>query len=236
MPRHCIFAALTILLAACGTGVRLNAPTPAPSVRVATTASAAPFVRAATDRNTTGPTPFVITLSASNPDLLASAAKESIIGVTLFLPDGASLWATPLGAEPIAVIVNAASPTDELSMGQVQDIYAGRNAAWAAAAREDGDDSRLYFESVALRGLRPAATINVAPSPEAMLKFVSSTPNGIGYLPLRWVDESVKPIAIDGKRPDEEGYPLIALVVAVAKEEPTGPAREWLVKVQSGEH
>ncbi len=242
VSRHCIRAAVgaTLVavlaaLAACQSG-SISTPTAAPPVRVATTASAAPFVRAATDRATTGPAPFTIALSPSNPDLLASVAQDnSVIGVTLFLPDGASVWATPLGAEPIAVIVNPASLTDGLSLGQVEDIYAGRDTTWVAAAREEGDDSRLFFESAALRGLRPAAAVRVAPSPEAMLKFVGANANGIGYLPLSWVDESVRPLAIDGLRPGEEGYPLVALVVAVAQEEPAGPAREWLVKVQSGE-
>jgi ABC-type phosphate transport system substrate-binding protein len=204
-----------------------------PPVRVRTTASAAPFVRTAP--GAAAAPPFVVSLSPSQAELLeAAAGGESDIGVTLFLPEDASLWATSLGAEPVAVIVNPANGTGELSLGQVQDIYAGRSTQWAAAVREDGDDSRLYFESAALRGLRPAATIRVAPSPEAMLAFVAGTPNGIGYLPLHWVDQSVKTLAIDGKRPGDDGYPLTALVVAVAIAEPAGAAREWLVKMQDG--
>jgi phosphate transport system substrate-binding protein len=200
---------------------------------VVTTLSAQPFVREITDRALTGPTPFSITLAASQAEALA-AAHESAIGIMLFIPDGTGLWATPLGEEPIAVIVNQASPIDGLTLAQLQDIYAGRDTMWAAAAREDGDDSRLFFEAVALRGLRPAATISLAPSPEAMIRFVSETPNALGYLPLGWADERVKVIAIDGLAPTDEGYPLIALVVAVSKSEPGGPARDWLINVQSG--
>lgn len=223
------------MIAACaGEPSPIPTPTTAPPVRVVTTASAQPFVRAITDRALTGPAPFSIMLAASQAELLA-AAQESAIGITLFAPDGAGLWATPLGKEPVAVIVNPANSIEGMTLAQLQDIYAGRDTMWAAAAREDGDDSRLFFEAVALRGLRPAATIGLAPSPEAMITFASTTPNGIGYLPLRWADERVKPIALDGLAPTDEGYPLIALVVAVSKTEPGGPARDWLVNVQSGD-
>jgi hypothetical protein len=223
---------VALVLAACGTVPVVTPTSPAP-VRVVTTVSAAPFLRALAGRAPAGPASIVIALSPSHADLLqAASGDEALLGLTLFLPDGAAVWATAVGSEPVAVIVNPANGTAELSLGQVQDIYAGRNTQWAAAAREDGDDSRLYFESAALRGLRPAASLNVAPSPEAMLKFVGETPNGIGYLPLHWVDERVKTVALDGTRPGEAGYPLTALVVAVAKAEPAGAAREWLVRVQ----
>ena len=234
MFSRCLLAIVTTLIAACASEPGpIPTPTVTPPVRVVTTASAQPFTREITDRSLTGPTPFSITLAASQAEAVA-AAQDSAIGITLFVPDEMVLWATPLGEEPIAVIVNSASTIDGLTLAQLQDIYAGRDTMWAAAVREEGDDSRLFFESVALRGLKPAATISVAPSPEAMIRFVGNTSNGIGYLPLRWADKRVKAIAIDGIAPTDEGYFLTAWVVAVAKSEPSGPAREWLVNAQSG--
>jgi len=224
---------IAALIAGCGSAP-IPTPTPTPPVRVATTASASPFVRGATDRTVTGTTPFVITLAASNPDLMAAVTREPVIGITLYFPPESALWATPLGEESIAVVVNPAGTIHELTLSQVQDIYAGRAPEWAAAVREEGDDSRLAFEAMALRGVNPAATTIVAPSPEAMLNFVASTPNGIGYLPLRWVNESVKLVMVDGRLPTDSEYGLKALIVAVAQEEPTGAARDWLVKIQSG--
>ncbi len=224
---------IAALIAGCGSAP-IPTPTPTPPVRVVTTASASPFVRGATDRTVTGTTPFVITLAASNPDLMAAATREPVIGITLYFPPESALWATPLGEESIAVVVNPAGTIHELTLSQVQDIYAGRAPEWAAAVREEGDDSRLAFEAMALRGVKPAATTVVAPSPEAMLNFVASTPNGIGYLPLRWVNESVKPVMVDGRLPTDSEYGLKALIVAAAQEEPTGAARDWLVKIQSG--
>ena len=223
---------VSIPAAAPANSTPVQAATPVPPVQVVTTASAQPITQAITDRTLTRSTPFLITLTGSQPDLLLAVELGNIIGITLYLPEGSTLWATPLSEEPIAVIVNPANPVTDLTLDQIQDIYVGRDPTWLAAAREEGDDSRLFFESVALRGLRPTATTRLVPSPAAMLKFVSETPNGIGYLPMRWLNESVRPVSIAGKLPTTAGYRLTALAVAVAKTEPTGPAREWLASVQ----
>ncbi len=197
---------------------------------MATTISAQPFTAAATDRTANPGTTFEIALAASTSDLMDQVASGGVIGLTLFLPGESTLWGAPLGEEPIAVVVNPANTINDLTLAQVQDVFAGRTTGWSVAVREDGDDSRLAFES--LTETKPALASRVAPSPEAMLNFVAETPNGIGYLPLRWVTESVKALTIDGRLPTADDYALKALIVAVAKEEPTGAAREWLGRVQ----
>jgi phosphate transport system substrate-binding protein len=197
---------------------------------VVTTISAQPLTAAATDRTANPGTTFEIALAASTSDLLDQVANGNVIGVTLFLPGESTLWGTPLGEEPLAVIVNPANPANDLTLTQTQDIFAGRATGWSVAVREDGDDSRLAFES--LTKTKPALTSLIAPSPEAMLKFVAETPDGVGYLPLSWVTESVKAVTIDGLPPTDAGYELKALIVAVAKEEPRGAAREWLGRLQ----
>lgn len=238
MSRSCLLAALVLLTASACTAAPTVVPTPTaePPVRVSTTLSAQPFLHEVTDRSLTGPTPFVITLAPTQPDLLLAVQTEPIIGISLYFPEGSNLWATPLGSEPIAVIVNNASSTTNLSLDQLGDIYAGRDTAWAAAVREDGDDSRMFFDSIALRGVKPAATIRIAPSPEAMIQYVSQTANAIGYIPLRWLTDStlVKVVTVEGNATDEADYPLTALVVAFASAEPGGAARAWLSNIQTG--
>ncbi len=225
---HSLVLALSI--AACSGAAT---PTPESPVRIGAAASALPFLREATDRSITGSTPFEITIAASNSDLLAKVAGDSIdVGLTLYLPENSILWAAPLGEEKIAVVVNPANTTDDLSLLQVQDIFAGRNSEWTVAVGEDDDDTRIVFEAMALRGVKPALTAVVMPSPEAMLKFVAGTPNGIGYLPLRWVNDTVRAVMIDGRPPTADDYELKVLILAVAKEEPTGRVREWLGRVQ----
>lgn len=222
--------AACLLIAACAQAA--DTPGPQPPIRIGATASALPFVRAATDRSLTGSIPFQIEIIASYSELLDRAAQGGLIGITMYLPEGSTLWATPLGEERIAVVVNPASAVPDLTLAQVRDIFTGRAPEWGVAVREDGDDSRAAFEALALRGVKPALTALVMPTPEAMRKFVAETPTGIGYLPLRWVDNTVSAAAIDGKPPTADDYALKTLIVAVAKTEPTGAAREWLAAIQ----
>ncbi|MBI5348914.1 MAG: hypothetical protein HZB77_06280, partial [Chloroflexi bacterium] len=179
-------------------------------------------------------TRFEIVVEPSSSALLAEAAQEKIgVGVTLYLPENSILWATPLGEESIAVIVHPSNSATNLTLAQLQDIYAGRSIEWNAASREDGDDSRIIFDSKALRGVKPALTTALAPSPEAMIKFVAANQKGIGYIPMSWVNNTVKTISLDGRPPTTDNYPLRALIVAVAKQEPSGRTREWLGEVQN---
>jgi|GEM_PF-1156548 len=203
-------------------------------VRVGVTASTLMFARTITDRSLTRSTRFEIVVEASSSALLAEAAQEKIgVGVTLYLPENSILWATPLGEESIAVIVHPSNNATNLTSAQLQDIYAGRSPEWAAASREEGDDSRIIFDSKALRGVKPALTAALAPSPEAMIKFVAANQKGVGYVPMSWVNDNVKTISLDGKPPTTNNYPLRALIVAVAKQEPSGRTREWLGEIQS---
>ena len=228
----CVGAVLTaaVFITACAT------PTPIPEekVRVGVTASTLMFAKTITDRSLTRSTRFEIVVESSSSALLAEAAQEKIgVGITLYLPENSILWATPLGEESIAVIVHPSNTLSNITLAQLQDIYGGRSNEWSAASREEGDDSRIIFDSKALRGVKPALTTALAPSPEAMIKFVSANQKGVGYVPLSWVNNTVKTISLDGTPPTTNNYPLRALIVAVAKQEPSGRTREWLGDVQS---
>ncbi|MBI5292029.1 MAG: substrate-binding domain-containing protein [Chloroflexi bacterium] len=221
-----------LLLAALVAGCAGPAPKPpvAPPVQLATTASAAPFTRLIADRAVTGVAPVEITRVSSNEDLLDSAAQPGVVGLTLFFPQGTPLWATPLGNEPLAIVVHPSRDTVGLTLEAVRQIFSGQTAGWQVTVREAGDDSRAAFE--ALTETRPAPAARVMPSPEAMLNFVSQTPDAIGYLPWRWVTEAVKALPVDGKAPTASDYPLMAMAVAVARQEPTGAVRDWLAQAQ----
>jgi DNA-binding transcriptional LysR family regulator len=212
-------------------------PTAESKVRVGATASTLMIARTLTDRTLTRATPFEIVRLTSNSALLAEAAQEKIqVGLTLALPENSILWATPLGEESLVLIAHPSQTTLNLTLAQVLDIYEGRNNNWVAATREDGDDSRSVFDAKALRGVKPSLNTALAPSPEAMLKFIASNPKGLGYVPASWLNDSVKTISLESKPYTDPNYFLRVLVVAVAKQEPSGRTREWLSEAQSIRH
>ena len=63
---------------------------------------------------------------------------------------------------------------------------------------------------------------------EAMLEAVANDPQAIGFLPTRWLNQSVKPIEIL----DFQNNDLLLPILAVTKSEPTGLTRDWLLCLQ----
>lgn len=229
MPHRIFLALIASLIPACGP-TPIPTRTVAPPIRVVSTLSAQPLLKAATDRTAFPGIVFEVTMTASLSDL-ANQVANGAVGITLYLPPDSTLWGTPLGEEPLAVVVNPADTTHEMTLAQVQDVFAGRAGGWTVAIREEGDDSRAAFES--LTATKPTLNAVVTPTPEAMNKFVANTPNSIGYLPLHWATGAVKALMIEGRAPTASDYALKASVVAVATAEPTGPARDWLGELQS---
>lgn len=222
--------AIIFFIAACTS----TPPTAEPKVRVGATASTLMIARTITNRALTRATPFEIVIVSSNSALLAEAAQEKIqVGLTLALPENSILWATPISEETLVLIAHPTQTTLNLTLAQVLDIYEGRNNTWVAAAREDGDDSRLVFDTKVLRGVKPSLNTALAPSPEAMLKFVANNPKALGYVPSSWLNDSVKALTVEGKRHTDTNYLLRVLVVAIAKQEPQGRTREWLSEAQN---
>ena len=73
----------------------------------------------------------------------------------------------------------------------------------------------------------------MATTSEAVLTFVSQEPGAIGYLSLTLVDTRVRPLAINDVSPSQETvasgrYPLTSVIRFVARDEPDGPAGDFL--------
>jgi len=71
------------------------------------------------------------------------------------------------------------------------------------------DDYAKYFLQAAFAGLVQAAPKELS-SGGAMRQFVAGTPGAIGYLNVSELDDSVKPLKIDGKAAGDPDYKLKA--------------------------
>jgi len=176
--------------------------------------------------------PAVVPLSALEADLAAGRAD-----LGLLVSRDPAWFATPIGYVTFAVVVNPSNPLTSLSAAQVRAIYAGQISDWGQlggeggvvqpVGREEGADAERAFLSAMLPGARFTISNNtlVAPTWEAMREAVSQDPNAIGYLPAPELDATVKPLRLDAE--------WRALIVAVAVNEPAGPARDFLAWAQS---
>lgn len=133
------------------------------------------------------------------------------------------LRATQVATDAVALVVNPANPVDNLSIEQLQDIFAGKVRDWSEVgagagaidlvSREAGSGVRTAFEKAVMQG-RPIGSIALlAPGHRQVVEQVAGNRHAIGYLPAGWLDEQVKAVAIGGVGPERiaqqaPGYPL----------------------------
>jgi len=142
---------------------------------------------------------------------------------------GAAVFST--AAEPrvsLVVVVQKSSPLSELSLRDLKRLYLGEYLTDAdgkklmALNHPPQSPDRVGFDEVVLkmtpeqagrfwidRKIRgqPAAPRSVAPR-ELLRKFVAASPGAVTYLRDSEVDAQLKVLAIEGKRPQDAGYPL----------------------------
>jgi ABC-type phosphate transport system substrate-binding protein len=131
--------------------------------------------------------------------------------------------------EPLVFIVHRSNPADNLSLQDLKKLFRGERRKWAhgrnvtLVMREPGapernsvlehvyamDDAEFakYFLHAAFVGQvsGPPKQLN---SSVGMLKFVFNVPGAIGYVRASELDDSVKPIQINGLPHQHPDYPV----------------------------
>lgn len=114
--------------------------------------------------------------------------------------------------DAIAIIVNPNNPVEQLTIGQLSDIYSGKIVNWSEVggedrpivklSRETNSGTHVYFlETVLRRGDVEDKTLFspdtlLLPSSEGITAEVRDNPNAIGYDGLGYVTPDVKVIAV----------------------------------------
>ena len=157
--------------------------------------------------------------------------------------DGKDIWSEPFARDAIAVIVHPDSPMQEISMGQLQEIYRGHlqeseGMVLTVVSREAGSGTRAAFEHMVLGGGETSLNAVVVPSAVAMVDYVAKTSTAVGYVSTRSVDERVRILPVEGALPSAETivngrYPIVRAFHLVSAGEPAGEARhfaQWLLR------
>jgi hypothetical protein len=202
------------------------------------------------------PTPQILEVQVSpallvlEPDLYECARQESL---ALILSEEADLrlrwgplpgwegYAAVLGQEPWDVIVHPENDLDQINRDVLRSIYAGQMRDWQLAGAPLGQaspihawsyapesDLQLAFESSGLGQDLPGGKTFLAPDPEAMLTSVAQDPGAVGFLPRRWINESVKVVTVDGSLDGAGSLPILAL----SPTPPQEPEDGWLLCLQ----
>lgn len=133
-------------------------------------------------------------------------------------------WSVVQAAEPIAIIVNATLPIEELRSTVLAKIYKGEQEHWpdgkpiTVLNRPIESEIRRQFYDIVLKAdpttkfFVPGSPIPVktmiVQSDLATRKMVASIPNAIGYIPLSSADPTVKILKINEVLPGNAAYEL----------------------------
>lgn len=122
------------------------------------------------------------------------------------------LTETVLAYDGIAIIVHPDNKVSDLSIKDIADIYTGKITNWkdvggddaeiVLIGREAGSGTRDGFESIT--GTKDSCKYRQElTSTGDVITSVANNPNAIGYASLAAVKDSVKPLAVDGVKPNE---------------------------------
>ncbi|MEO8906142.1 MAG: hypothetical protein ABI488_26530 [Polyangiaceae bacterium] len=130
-------------------------------------------------------------------------------------------------SDAIAVVVGAKSSQRSLSLSELRRIFSNKDTNDASGDRfvplnqRSGNPVRTRFDAAVLnltpdqvarywidqrlRGKRAPATV---PSVAMLKRALNELPGAISYLALAELDASVRALTIDGRGPQEGGYPI----------------------------
>jgi len=163
----------------------------------------------------------------------------------------AGLWAVEIAKDGLAVIVHPNNPIGDLSLAQIQAIYAQNILFWSelggnatkihVITREEGSGTRSAFEELVMgKELHITPKAIVQDSNGAVRQLVMDDPNAIGFISLGLVDGTVKALRLGGIAAMRENvidgsYTLFRPFLFVAIEEPEGAARQFIDYILSSD-
>lgn len=168
-----------------------------------------------------------------------------------------------IARDAIAVIVNPENPVNQLTLGQLSDIYSGKINNWLEVggenrpivrlSRETNSGTHVYFLEEVLRlGEKDNKTLFspdtlLMPSSEGISVEIRQNPNAIGYDGLGYVTEGMKVIAVakdtysDFILPSAESvnnakYPIARDLYMYTNGEPEGSVKifmDWILSTEA---
>ena len=207
----CVLLLGTLLLAACGNpAVTPAAPT---TLRIAGSTSLKPTLNDLAAAYQAGHPQTVVEvlgggtaigiqeLRGKEIDLAAVSWKADVKET----PD--DLNVIPIARDGLAIIVNPQNTITNVTSLQLRALFRGEMLDWGAIggsggepvviSREDGSGSRAAFESLAMDGERVTLNALVMPTSQAVVDYVASHRNAIGYVSTGVLTDTVRAVPLE---------------------------------------
>ncbi len=150
----------------------------------------------------------------------------------------------------VAVVVHANNEVSKLSIGQIRDIYTGKIQNWSeiggpelpivVISRDVASGTFEVFNEKALDGSKVISEAQLLASNNAVATTVASTPGGIGYLGLGYIQGQIKAVTVDGITPSAQtvrdgSYPLSRELYMYTNGQSEGGVSDFLSFILSAE-
>lgn len=177
------------------------------------------------------------------PQVMSSTDSDDVTyALTTYLYPDQRLWSAPIGQDGIAIITHPELRLEKLTASDLRAIFSGVVTRWAqisnqsgeiiVVSREDTSATRLAFQELVMGTRQITFGARLAPSGQAMLDIIATTPGSIGFVSFALVSEGVRmvPIAatvdLPGQIPSlstifDEIYPLRMPLLIVGHQPPT---------------
>ncbi len=148
-----------------------------------------------------------------------------------------------IAADALSVVVHPNNNVSDLTIEQVRDIFAGEIKNWKDVGgadleivvyhREEGSGTRSTFEKSVMEDKQVTSEALTKESNGSMRQAISDNPNGIGYVGLGYLDDSIKALGLGGIEPSEETassgeYPISRFLYMYTNGEPVGLTGDFI--------
>jgi hypothetical protein len=200
---------LFLLLSACA-----PTPTAAPvsQANVYASAAAGPWLSEAFD-------------CASNLNLALNVVTDPVqadLILRIGEPAGLTTPAFQIDTEEILVVTHRESPLQNMTLEQVQSLFANGDPSVQVWVYPAGEDVQRVFDQLVMAGRPVTSSARMASSPQEMSDVLNAQSNAVGILPRHWLAGTPRFIYSVGNVP----------VLAVTQSEPQGALKNLIACLQ----
>ena len=158
-------------------------------------------------------------------------------------PEEKDLLEVIVAWDGLAIIVHPGNRIEDLSLEEVQNVFAGNIINWSAlggsnhlitvVTREEGSGTRGAFQEMVMKKNRISRSAIVQDSNGTVREIVANDAQSIGYISLGLVNKKVKALRFDGVEAsfaniEQKKYRLIRPFLFVTNGPPNASAREFI--------
>lgn len=150
---------------------------------------------------------------------------------------------TIIAKDALSIYVNLKNPLENISIEQVKKIFLCEIKNWSdlnwdnkeiiAVSRNPNSGTYLYFKEHILDGEDYCGEIQIKPTTESIVRFISENIYSIGYGGIGYLTDSIKTLQINGINPTEESviediYPISRYLHFYTLKQPEGEVKKFI--------